>query len=84
MFPLRIIILLFSYSVVVIILFYFGLYQPSGTIGSFVNGLLKLKWPVEEMHKLLNNIMLILMILLVNPVMDLIEKMLGKVRNVKI
>ena len=69
---------------VVIVLFYFGLYQPSGTIGSFVNGLLKLKWPVEEMHKLLNNIMLILMILLVNPVMDLIEKMLGKVRNVKI
>ena len=64
--------------------FYFGLYQAGTPIGTFVNNFLKLDWPIHDPTLTLpNTLMVILMILLINPVMDLIERLLSKLRKIK-
>ncbi len=59
--------------------------------GDFLNGLMKIQWPLgataEDANKLVqlaNVLMLILMILLINPVMNLMETAIGKILKVKL
>lgn len=73
--------------ILVTLVFYLGLYQQDLTLGKFIGDFLKIQWPYgEELNALqLNNtLMLLLMILLINPVMGLMENLLGTIKKVKI
>ena len=73
--------------VLVSLAFYLGLYQSKTIVGQFINNFLKLKWPTPSSQKsleLINTLVLMLMILLVNPVMGLMENLLGRIKKVKI
>ncbi len=78
------------YTVVFIfvtVVFYIGLYQQDLALSSLISGFLKLDWPFGEAEKALqlnNTLMLFLMILLINPVMGLMENLLGTIKKVKI
>ena len=73
--------------IIVVSVFYFGLYQQDTAISGIINGFLKFTWPYGEETKALqlnNTLMLFLMILLINPVMGLMESVLGTIKKVKI
>ena len=73
--------------VTVVLVFYFGLYIQDSPISAFINGFLKLEWPYGEANEALrlnNTLMLFLMILLINPVMGVMENLLGTIKKVKI
>ena len=73
--------------VLVVFIFYFGLYVQDSSICTFINGFLKLVWPYGEANEALrlnNTLMLFLMILLINPVMGIMENLLGTIKKVKI
>ncbi len=75
----------FGVLAIVLVIFYFGLYRPELKLGQIINNFLKLEWPSEgRTHQLLNEVLLILIILLVNPVIGFMETMLGKIKKVKI
>ena len=75
----------FGVLILIILIFYFGLYKPDLKIGEIINNFLKLQWPIEDRAaELLNAIILILTILLVNPIVEFMETMLGKIKKVKI
>ena len=69
------------------IVFYFGLYEQNTVLSGFINGFLKFSWPfgvAQNALQLNNTLMLFLMILLINPVMGLMENLLGSIKKVKI
>lgn len=71
----------------VVLVFYLGLYQQDLGISKLICEFLKLEWPYgEELTglQLNNTLMLFLMILLINPVMGLMENLLGTIKKVKI
>lgn len=71
----------------VIVVFYVGLYHSTTAVGKLIDGFLKLDWPIAEHQKsaeLINTLVLTLMVLLVNPVMGLMENLLGTIKKVKI
>ena len=73
--------------IIVVSVFYFGLYQQESLISEVINGFLKFTWPYGEETKALqlnNTLMLFLMILLINPVMGIMENVLGTIKKVKI
>lgn len=73
--------------IIVVAVFYFGLYQQESLISEVINGFLKFTWPYGEETKALqlnNTLMLFLMILLINPVMGIMENVLGTIKKVKI
>ena len=73
--------------IVVVFVFYFGLYMQDAPISELINGFLKLVWPYGEANEALrlnNTLMLLLMILLINPVMGVMENLLGTIKKVKI
>ena len=73
--------------VLIIIVFYFGLYEQNTVLSGFINGFLKFSWPfgvAQNALQLNNTLMLFLMILLINPVMGLMENLLGSIKKVKI
>lgn len=94
--------------IIVITVFYFGLYQQDTTFGKMVVEFLKLDWPnpgpmpeipidptaipdmtyeqwqIVKQSQLINTLMLFLMILLINPVVSLMENLLGTIKKVKI
>ena len=64
--------------------FYLGLYQGTTQVGMLVNNFLKLSWPLGNDELLLTNtLMVILMILIINPVMELIDKLINKIHKIK-
>ena len=71
----------------VILVFYLGLYYPQTSVGKVIDGFLKLSWPILEEQRsleLINTLVLTLMVLLINPVMGLMENLLGTIKKVKI
>jgi len=73
--------------ILVIVVFYIGLYYPETFIGRQLDKFLKLDWPIAKNQKsteLINALVLMLMVLLVNPVMTLMENLLGTIKKVKI
>ena len=81
------ILIFVSVLILVIIAFYVGLYHPTTAVGKLLNSFLKLNWPIgqnQKLTELINNLTLILMVLLINPVMGLMENLLGTIKKVKI
>ena len=81
------ILIFVSVLILVIIAFYIGLYHPTTGVGKVLNSFLKLNWPIgtnQRLTELINNLTLTLMVLLINPVMGLMENLLGTIKKVKI
>ena len=73
--------------VAVVSVFYVGLYHGTTYVGKIINGFLLLQWPVGEGNEslqLINTLVAIIMILLIQPITNLIEGLIGKIRKVKI
>ena len=80
--------------ILVVLVFYLGLYYPETLVGKAIDGFLKLDWPIVDpaaddfqkvrLLELINTLVLTLMVLLVNPVMGLMENLLGTIKKVKI
>jgi len=73
--------------VIVITVFYIGLYEQNSFLCGFINGFLKLNWPFgteQNALQLNNTLMLFIMILLINPVMAFMENLLGTIKKVRI
>lgn len=53
-------------------------------VKTFLNGFLDYEWPEEESTILINSLALIIIVLVIDPIMALMEKLLGKISQIKL
>ncbi len=70
-------------TIIVFVSFFICIGEDS-FIKTFLNGFLNYKWPIDESTKLINCLALIIIVLVIDPIMSLMEKLLGKVSHIKL
>ena len=78
-------LLVFIFVTMVVFVTFFICIGDESVVQTFINNFLKYDWPKNnESLQLVNTLTLIIIVLVIDPIMKLMERLLGKVREIKL